>query len=182
MVCTCAVGWFGAECSEWCRRTSTSVDGPEDLCTGPASCDQLTGTNVSCPECQAGSYGTRCDKRCQDVHTNVTTCISPISCNKEAADDASCTECERGFSGTVCGDDCDVGNCVESLVSCNQRDKSDVQVSGISRCDAGHFKVSCLPVVISISMLKVFYLFNPSRESSAGSFIFSSESTAGSLC
>ena len=140
VVCTCNVGWYGAECTEWCRRTKSSVDGPEDLCTGPATCDQFTGANVSCTDCQAGSYGTRCDKRCQDVHANITSCASPITCNKETADEPSCTECDRGFSGSVCSEECNTGKCVPSLVSCSQNDKTDLQCS---QCTQGYFDDDC---------------------------------------
>ncbi|XXQ39468.1 EGF-like domain-containing protein [Plasmodiophora brassicae] len=105
----CAKGWYGPSCIGQCHC------GPDEVCddglSGKGACTkaslpaklcsptcQLHGVcdNGVCIGCQAGRFGSECDRECTQ------TCMQFGTCSTGPTGDGSCSGCAPGRSGAQC--------------------------------------------------------------------------------
>ena len=95
----CLPGSWGGRCNGTCANITS--------CASPTTCEQDSGSSVSCSACSRGYTGNLCDGRCA-----VGNCVPHlVTCDQDNQSARKCGHCQQGFHGTDCSKTCDSGNC-----------------------------------------------------------------------
>eukprot|EP00040_Diaphanoeca_grandis_P037294 m.242188 g.242188 ORF g.242188 m.242188 type:complete len:2074 (+) comp33791_c3_seq1:270-6491(+) len=130
----CKPGFYGEDCELTCSAGN---------CKSVASCDKATGQNLKCDECVDGTWGSsNGGDHCSSVCSN-KFCTTVTECSKPQGISQTCAGCVNdAYQGITCQAQCDVGNCDEGNITCDQSGEGRV----CSVCVSGFFESDCSSV------------------------------------
>lgn len=139
----CLPGFWGPACESDCHSDSCRSEG--------MTCDQVTGSVLSCEGCIPGRWGESCEREC--TLTDHCDYGKSITCDKQDGGDLRCAACQLGWTGTGCETEikCPSLDIVDAFVhsECMTSRPYTFNASCAFRCSVGYElvgkpKITCL--------------------------------------